>query len=83
LILEPIKKNKLLLFSPPPDKKYSAKMQVLSLKNDMSRDSTLQVSHVMAFCTSKLNYNRTIEMTWTLWLVGAVTKPSICIKFWC
>ena len=45
LISEPIKKNKLLLFSrPPPAKKSSASLRVSSLKNDVSLFSRLYIA---------------------------------------
>ena len=47
LISEPIKKNQLLLFSRPPAKKSSARLQVSSLKNDASLFSRLYRLSVM------------------------------------
>lgn len=44
LISEPIKKNKLLLFSRPPAKKSSASLKVSSLKNDVSHFSRLYIA---------------------------------------
>ncbi len=48
---EPVKKNKLLLFSwPPPREKSKASLQVSSLKSDVSlfQGSTLLANHEMA-----------------------------------
>ncbi len=43
-ISDPIKKNKVLLFSRPPAKKSNAKLQVSSLKNDVSLFSRLYIA---------------------------------------